>query len=299
MKTRSLILAAALAAVLPAAAGDSQTIDLGNGTTLEISKDGKVSVRTTAKQEGSGSTSAKTSTSSRTDASGSTITSVVSERNGQRITREVTVTKDGKVTVSDSRPDKPADAGAPPAAGGWLGVHTIPVSDVLRSQLDLPDGQGIVVEFVASGGPAATAGILANDILLKLNGQPITAVEAFREALRKLPPGASAVIECLRRGKPVTASATLGSRPADTPPGDAVTSEAERLLREMQAHGASGARRRIVIEENGNTRIVEEGDGAGDAFDLLLNDPNVPETIKEQVRKTREQFRKAGTPEDR
>jgi hypothetical protein len=47
----------------------------------------------------------------------------------------------------------------------------------------------------------------------------------------------------------------------------------------------------VVVESDGSTRVVESDDG--DAFDLLLDDPNVPESIKEQIRKAREELRKA------
>lgn len=292
MKTTLICLALLGSAAL---ADDAQTVDLGNGTTIEI-RDGKVSLKNSG-QGGGGSSSV--SQSSHTDASGSTVTRITTERNGRRASRTVTVGPDGKVSVSGDDPaSNPADREAPAEApgGAWLGVHTVPLVPALRAQLEIPDGQGIVIEFIAADGPAADAGLEENDIILTLDGKPVRSVEAFRRQLRESIPGATAVITYLRKGKEDSAIATLGDRPAESPPGDAVTREAERLMREMQQRQGPG-RRSVVVESDGSTRVVES-DG-GDAFDLLLDDPNVPESIKEQIRKAREELRKAqpGAPD--
>jgi hypothetical protein len=290
MKTPVLILAASLAS---ACAAENQTIDLGNGTFIQV-HDGRVSVHSTPDASGSGSV--MQSSSSRSGPEGGTITSVVTERNGQRVTRQIIVSKDGKVIVSDaSDPSQKKEprAPAPVAGGGWLGVHTVPLSDALRAQVDVPNGEGILVEFVAADGPAAKAGVLTNDILLSLNGTAITGVEPFREQLRNSKEGQSAELRCLRKGKPLTVTATLSTRPADAPPGGAVTTEAERLLKEMQFKNGIGRRSLVVVEEDGKTRVVETDVQRADPFELLLNDPNIPDELKAHLRKTQEQFRKS------
>jgi hypothetical protein len=287
MKTTLICLALLGSAAL---ADDSQTVDLGNGTTIEI-RDGKVSLKNTGQGGGGGSSSV--SQSSHTDSSGSTVTRVTTERNGQRSSRTVVVGPDGKVSVSGDDPatDPPdRDPAEEQAGGAWLGVHTVPLVPALRAQLEIPEGQGIVIEFIAADGPAAKAGLEENDIILTLDGKPVRSVEAFRQQLRESMPGATAVITYLRKGKEDSAVATLGDRPAESPPGDAVTREAERLMREMLERQGPG-RRSVVVESDGSTRVVESDDG--DAFDLLLDDPNVPESIKEQIRKAREELRKA------
>ena len=281
MKTY-LIISACAAFTLPAWAGEPERHDLGNGASLEI-RDGKVHVDA---KGGAGSISQ--STTSRTDSSGNTITKVVIERNGQRTTREVLITPDGKATVTDpgdeSEPAEPAPA---TNTGGWMGVHTVPLSEVLRSQLNIAAGEGIVAEFIASGGPAATGGIAANDILLALDGTPIKSVEGFRESLRKTSPGQKVVISHMQRGQTKKSTVTLGERLPEAPPGDLVKSEADRLLKEMQArHGMH--RRTIVVDENGHTKIIEGDAGSDDPFDLLLRNPNVPAEIKAQLRRTQE-----------
>ncbi|HKI30508.1 MAG TPA: M56 family metallopeptidase [Gemmataceae bacterium] len=56
---------------------------------------------------------------------------------------------------------------------GRLGAHVEKPSDALVDQLDLPKGQGMVIEAVEPNSAAAKAGLKANDILLELNGKSV------------------------------------------------------------------------------------------------------------------------------
>lgn len=295
MKTKPLFLTALLCAA-PLCAQEKQTIDLGDGMVAEVGK-GSVSVKSSSQSNG-GSTSSSVRSSSQTDASGRTVTTIVTEKDGVKSTRTIVVDKDGKVTVDG----KPSSAGSPPAApgagdpdnaappsGGWLGVHSIPVSDAVRAQVEIPEGQGVVIEFIAPGGPAFNAGLQENDIVLLLNDAAVKGVEDFRAKLRALDPGAKVKLDYLRKGRKGTATATLSTRPADSEgPDSTVSGEANRLQQGMHAAGGSG-KRAVVVEGDGKTRIVE-GD-ATDPFELLLDDPNVPESMKAQIREARERLR--------
>ena len=303
MKRFSLLMIMALAAAgAPVRAADAQTIDLGNGTTVEV-RDGRVTVNASSDSTAStdpsasgGASSASATSSTRTDALGQSVTTVTTERNGQRVTRTITVGKDGAITVSD--PGEPGGATgdsaaqakpAPPApASGWLGVHSVPVTDALRAQIDIPDDQGVVMEFVAEGGPAAAAGLRAHDIVLALDGSGVGSVDAFRGRLAATKPGQQVVIEYVRKGKRTTTTATLGERPPDAAAGAKVAGEAGRLLQQLEA-AAPSVRRGVVIDGEGQAHVVENGD----PFDLLLNDPNVPEAMKSLIRESQRKLKQA------
>lgn len=83
----------------------------------------------------------------------------------------------------------------------WLGVGLATADDTLRSQMSLPAGEGLVVTNVESDSPAAKAGVLVNDVLLNLDGKPLTTTEALTEQLQALA-DKSVSLELLRRGKP-------------------------------------------------------------------------------------------------
>jgi hypothetical protein len=287
------------------ATADPQVLDLGNGSKVEI-KDGQVSVQSSGDSTGGlpatpgGATDATTSSTSsatsitRTDAGGGSVTTITTDRNGQRATRTITVDKDGRVTVSDpgQAPAVPSAAAhpatAPAPTGGWLGVHSVQVSEPLRAQIDIPEDQGIVLEFVAVGGPAEAAGMRANDIVLSLDGAPVKSVEEFRTRLGQTKPGQKVTVEYLRKGKTATAIATLGQRPPEAAPDAKVAGETGRLLRQREP-SAQGSRRGIVIDGRGEARVIENQD----PFDLLLNDPNVPESMKVHLRESRDRMRQA------
>src|SRR6476660_8678591 len=55
--------------------------------------------------------------------------------------------------------------------GAYLGVSTSPASPVLQRQLGLPEGMGLVVEFVAPKSPAEEAGMRQYDVMQKINDQ--------------------------------------------------------------------------------------------------------------------------------
>jgi hypothetical protein len=64
---------------------------------------------------------------------------------------------------------------APPAwpEGGRLGVRVVSPDATLIDQLDLPQGQGLVVQEVLADSAAARAGLRAHDVLLALDGRPV------------------------------------------------------------------------------------------------------------------------------
>jgi C-terminal processing protease CtpA/Prc len=93
----------------------------------------------------------------------------------------------------------------------WLGVGLAAADDTLRSQLSLLAGEGLVVTSVETDSPAAKAGIMVNDLLLKLDGKALTSIEALTEQLQTIA-DKSVSLELLRRGKPATLPVTPEKR---------------------------------------------------------------------------------------
>jgi membrane-associated protease RseP (regulator of RpoE activity) len=55
----------------------------------------------------------------------------------------------------------------------WIGVSVNSVEPALRSQLQLPDGQGLIVNDVVKESPASKTDLKVNDILLEVDGKPL------------------------------------------------------------------------------------------------------------------------------
>ena len=78
--------------------------------------------------------------------------------------------------------DRGADQAVPmPQVGRpYLGVILDPLPELLAGHLKLPAGKGLLIADLAPGGPAANAGIRANDVLLAIDGQQVGSVEEVR-----------------------------------------------------------------------------------------------------------------------
>jgi S1-C subfamily serine protease len=86
--------------------------------------------------------------------------------------------------------------------GPWIGISVGPADGVLRSQLRLPEGTGVVVTQVVPGGPAAEAGVEPHDVLLSVDGKPIAGGEDLDKVLQSAKPdGAALTLKLLRAGQ--------------------------------------------------------------------------------------------------
>ena len=75
--------------------------------------------------------------------------------------------------------------------------------------------QAAVIGAVTSGGPAAKAGLQANDAIIALNGQFIDGADSLVAQVRALHPGTSVTLTIVRGGQQQNVPLTLAVRPAD------------------------------------------------------------------------------------
>ena len=91
---------------------------------------------------------------------------------------------------------------------GYLGVRTQPV--------ELPDASqqehGLLVLWLEEGGPAAAGGLLVGDILVAINGQPLSDPDDLFSALNSETVGKAVAVDILRGGRPETVHVTVGER---------------------------------------------------------------------------------------
>ena len=101
----------------------------------------------------------------------------------------------------------------------WLGVQTLtPVTKDLAAYFKLGDRRGVVVGQVIEKSPAAKTGIQAEDIILAVNGKPITGtegqlVENFSNTIRERKVGETLELEVWRAGKLRKVKVTLAPMP--------------------------------------------------------------------------------------
>lgn len=88
---------------------------------------------------------------------------------------------------------------------GRLGVRVQKPSSVLAEQLDLPKGQGLVIEHVLPQSAAAKAGLKVHDLLLEFEGKPVPDdVAKFIKMLDAIKANTPVDVVVLRKGKKET-----------------------------------------------------------------------------------------------
>jgi len=104
-------------------------------------------------------------------------------------------------------------AAAPQDERAYLGVYLSDLSDPVRTALGLGEDEGVMIEQVADGGPAAKGGLKAGDVIVSFDGEPITGSGGLHRRLDRARPEQVVPIVALRKGQRQTINVTLGGRP--------------------------------------------------------------------------------------
>ena len=96
---------------------------------------------------------------------------------------------------------------------GWIGVEPQDLSADLAQTFGLPLRESVVVTGVLQNGPAARAGILPGDALLRVGSLDITNVSELLSAVAALKPGEPAPFKILRRDRELEIQVTPARRP--------------------------------------------------------------------------------------
>jgi serine protease Do len=105
--------------------------------------------------------------------------------------------------------DKLADGEAPQRR--YLGVTVVPgfVARKMRRAVGLPDASGVLVRGVAADGPAAVAGIVAGDMIVRVADREIADVDDLHNALDSAAPGDALPVALLRGADEVEVTVAL------------------------------------------------------------------------------------------
>ncbi len=98
---------------------------------------------------------------------------------------------------------------------GWLGVQIQPVDEDTAQAVGLPNAKGALVAMVTPGSPAAQAGFVAGDVVLKANNQEIADNRALARMVAELTVGQTVPFEIWRDGGNQTLTATIAARDED------------------------------------------------------------------------------------
>ena len=105
----------------------------------------------------------------------------------------------------------------------FLGVSASTLPERMSEQLNLPSGIHLSVDQVSPESPADLAGLKLYDVLLKLDDQILVNSAQLKALVRMKNPGDKINLEILRKGSPITLSATLSETDQSSMPKNSQT----------------------------------------------------------------------------
>ena len=97
---------------------------------------------------------------------------------------------------------------------GWVGIEVQEINPEIAESFGLKSTDGALIAGVLRGGPADRAGIHPGDVLVAVNGKPVTDSVSLLNLIAALPPGKTAQLRLIREQSEMLAMATVEKRPA-------------------------------------------------------------------------------------
>ncbi len=104
---------------------------------------------------------------------------------------------------------------------GRIGVAIQEMNRDMAESFGLSKPEGALVAKVEKGSPAEKGGIQEGDVILRIDGKPVTQSADLARIVGGTKPGTQSTLEVWRRGKPATLKLTIGEMPdEDSAPGN-------------------------------------------------------------------------------
>lgn len=163
-----------------------------------------------------------------------------------------------------------------------LGVHLIELSEGLRRHYGAPADRGVMVSRVEPDSPASRADVAVGDVILEIDGAPMTSSWALRTVLGEHRGGDRVGMVLVRDGRTAKRSVTLEERSAQ------VVDLAPLMGRDRQGGlvllEPSGARRLVrSLQGQESQPPPEELERAVETAVRTLRDPRLPVTVRAEI----------------
>jgi serine protease DegQ len=96
---------------------------------------------------------------------------------------------------------------------GWIGVEVQEITPPIAESFKLEDTRGALIAGVLRAGPADKGGVKPGDILVEVQGKPVSDPAGMLNLIAALAPGQAAKLKLKRQGRDVETSITVGRRP--------------------------------------------------------------------------------------
>lgn len=156
---------------------------------------------------------------------------------------------------------------------GWLGVQIQPVSKEIAESLGMAaDAKGALVAESQDDGPAKEAGIVAGDVITKVNGKDVASPRELARVIAGIAPGTSVDITLWRKGDSETVKLTLGELPGSDKlastgePSSSQTSTDKLADLGLTVTGAEDGKGLVVTDVDPDSDAASRGIQAGDVI---------------------------------
>ena len=99
---------------------------------------------------------------------------------------------------------------------GWVGMEAFPLTPQIAKRLNLTISNGLLVRAIYNSSPAHLAGIQPGDIVIAINGEPVTDRQTSVNQIADVAPGTPIDLEIWRQGEKFNVTAVAGIRPTNS-----------------------------------------------------------------------------------
>ena len=96
---------------------------------------------------------------------------------------------------------------------GWIGVEVQEITPDMAESFDIKDTEGALIAGIMRGSPADKGGVHTGDVLLAVNGKPVSDSQTMIEHIAALQPGSKATLKLRRANRDIDIAVTIGKRP--------------------------------------------------------------------------------------
>ena len=179
----------------------------------------------------------------------------------------------------------------------YLGIMVQDVTPGIEKAMNLKDMKGVLVGDVTPSGPAQRSGVQRGDVILEVNGKPMSDSRELRMTISMMSPDSTVSLKFLRDGKTMDASVKLGELPNDGEKAKAEGESSEKSLdgakfetldsQTARQLGLPAATSGVVVTDiSSSSPLASAGMQRGDVIEEVNHQPvkNVAQ-LEEAVRK--------------
>jgi serine protease Do len=170
----------------------------------------------------------------------------------------------------------------------YLGVRPQDVTPAIAKAFGVKEFTGALIGEVTANSPAQKSGLQNGDIVLELNGKPVTDANQLRMSISMMTPGTAVHLKVLRNGADRDVTVTLGELPTEqasaaNPSGDSKSELSGISVQDVDAQTA----RQLGVPANTAGVVVTKVDPSSAAADSGLQRGDVIQEVNHKpVRNT-------------